>query len=141
MSERYQACLHIDRLRLPVFLGYEEAERQKAQAVELDLRFYFRKKPESCEAQTMPFLCYDQLTQVLLAYVEGKEFQLIEFLSTTLMQQIRLNVAHQLPQLAEDDIRIVMSLHKCHPPVPAIMNGVRIVISDLPDGFKVGDVL
>ncbi len=141
MSERYHACLHIDRLRLPVFLGFGEGERQKAQAVELDIRFFFRARPASCESQAMPFLCYDNLTHELLAYVEGKEFQLIEYLANEVMQVIRGNVARQLPDLPTEDVRILLTLHKCHPPVPAIQGGVRIIVSDLPDGFKAGDVL
>lgn len=141
MSERYSACLHIDRLRLPVFLGYGEGERQKAQAVELDIRFFFRARPASCESQEMPFLCYDTLAQALLGHVNGKEFQLIEYLANELMQIIRLNVKIQLPELAEEDIRILLALHKCNPPVPSIHGGVRFIVSDLPDGFKAGDVL
>jgi FolB domain-containing protein len=140
MSERYHACLQIDRLRLPVFLGYEEGERQKAQAVELDIRFFFRARPASCASETMPFLCYDKLTQALLAYVNGKEFQLIEYLSTEIMQVIRANISAQLPELSPEDVRVLLTLHKCHPPVPAIQGGVRIVLSDLPEGFKAGDV-
>jgi FolB domain-containing protein len=140
MSERYQACLHIDRLRLPVFLGYGEGEREKAQAVELDIRFFFRQRPDSCDSQAMPFLCYDTLTQVLLRHVEDKEFQLIEFLAHELLRVIRANVAEQLPQLPADDIRILLKLHKCHPPVPAIHGGVRIIVSDFPEGFKAGEV-
>ena len=141
MSERYSACLHIDRLRLPVLLGYGEGERQKAQAVELDIRFFFRTRPASCDSQAMPFLCYDSLAQALLAHVEGKEFQLIEYLANELMQVVHGNVRTQLPALAEGDVRILLALHKCNPPVPAIHGGVRFIVSDLPDGFKAGDVL
>lgn len=140
MHEQYQACLHIDRLRLPVFLGYGEGEREKAQAVELDIRFFFRQRPDSCESQAMPFLCYDTLTQVLLRYVDGKEFQLIEYLAHDLLRIIRANVAEQLPHVTPEDIRILLKLHKCHPPVPAIHGGVRLIISDFPEGFKAAEI-
>lgn len=141
MSERYQACLHIDRLQLPVTLGYGSGEREKKQAIELDLRFFFRARLGSCDSQALPFLCYDKLSHTLLGFVEGKEFQLIEFLSSELLRVIREHIARELPEMAPEDIRILLTLHKCHPPVPAIQNGVRFIVSDLPEGFKVGDVL
>lgn len=140
MTPSFQACLGVHRLRLSVALGYGRGERSKPQPVEVELRIFFKDLPKSCEDEGEPFLCYDSLSTALQDLVSGREFRLIEYMGNELFKTVRANIVKQMGDEAAKRIHVWLKLHKCVPPVPYMLGGASMVLSDLPGGLTAADV-
>ncbi|MFO1242961.1 MAG: dihydroneopterin aldolase [Rickettsiales bacterium] len=141
METRFQACLGVHRLRLSTTLGYGRGERSKPQPVEIELRLFFKDMPLASIDEASPFLCYDKLSQCLQELVQNREFKLIEYMASVAMKEIRTSIIDQMGQEAAKNIFIWMKLHKCVPPVPYMLGGASIILSDLPQGLTAADAI
>lgn len=84
------AKLCLSEFKLPVYLGWGDAEREETQVVTFDIRIDFASLPSACDSDVLSgTLCYDQLTQGIREHVEGQTFRLIEHLAQTVFHLIR----------------------------------------------------
>lgn len=140
MNTSFQACLGVHRLRLPVALGYGRGERSKPQPVEIEMRIFFKELPKSCVDEGEPFLCYDKLSSALQDTVAHREFRLIEYMANELFAEVRKNIVNQMGEEESKKMHVWLRLHKCIPPVPFMLGGASVVLSDLPGGITAADV-
>ena len=140
MTQHFMACLGVHRLRLAVALGYEAGEREKPQPVEIELRIFFSELPAACNDESAPFICYDKLSTAISELVQNREFRLIEFMAQQALGVVRKNISAQLGKDASKGIYIWLRLNKCIPPVPYMLGGASIIVSDLPNGISAADV-
>lgn len=138
--EHFKLCLGVHRLRLSATLGYEAGEREKRQPVEIELRIFFNELPTACRDESAPFICYDKLSDAILKLVESREFRLIEFMANEILCVVQKNIEKQMGNDA-GGIHVWLRLHKCVPPVPYMLDGASITISDLPKGFTPADAV
>lgn len=131
--KEYIAVLSINALRLPVHLGVEASERERAQPVEVTAQLYFESLPECAEDdESDTFICYDVICSSLSNYVQGKEFRFIEYLCMDLYRVIRTHLEDQLGEEAAKAVKLWVKLHKCVAPVPYMTGGAHFIYSDFP---------
>ncbi len=135
MTSRFSTALTINRLRLGVNLGEGAAEREKAQPVEVDIKLFFPEQPAACADDGQEFLCYDKLCTEIISYVETREFRLIEFLTMEIYALTKKHIANVMPGVNANDTCVWLRIHKCVPPVPAILGGTSFTYTDLPEGL------
>lgn len=140
MKHTFKACLGVHRLRLSATLGYEAGEREKPQPVEIELRMFFSELPAAFRDESAPFICYDKLSTDILALVEGREFRLIEFMAQEVLTTVQKNIKKQMGKDGKG-IHVWLKLHKCVPPVPYMLDGASIVLSDFPEGMAAADAV
>lgn len=129
----YIAALAINTLRLPVHLGLSEGEREKPQAVDVDIRFYYEALPEcATDDEHDQFICYDSICNQLTEYVRGKEFRFLEYLTMDIHRVVRLHLDEQMGEQAAQKVKVWTCVHKCNAPVPYMLGGAKFVFSDLP---------
>ncbi len=115
--------LRIQALHLKLRLGWDAAERQLPQLVQVTLAFRFAEPPNACQSDELAeTICYDRLTQQLRAMIAEREFRLLEHFSAWLYQVL----TPLLPQGVL--IRIVAT--KPYPPVTEIKQGVTFEYGD-----------
>lgn len=137
----YNAVLEVSKLRLSVHLGCYPEERKQPQDINIDIRFYLSRPQECFSDDDAPdFICYDKLCQMLIAFVAGKEFRLIEFMGSEMLKLIRQNFSELGGRTAltnGEDVAIWLSLHKCSLPTPYQTNGAKFTCTDLPVGAQI----
>lgn len=127
------AKLAINTLRLSVSLGVTAEERAQPQPVEVDIHFHFERLPDCCaDDNAEDFICYDEVCQAAMEYVDGTEFRMLEYLTMQLHRVIRDHLSAKLGKGAEK-ISLWIRLRKCTPPVPYMINGAEFIYSDHPD--------
>jgi dihydroneopterin aldolase len=109
--------------RLEVRLGCSAAEREKPQAVDLDLAVRFAELPIACASDKLEdTLCYAELIDAARAACAGREFHLVERLAHELFGRLRVLV----PPGAELWLRAT----KLRPPVEGLSGGVAFSLGD-----------
>jgi len=74
--------LHIKQLALSVNLGWRNKERDKEQAVFLDMIIRFNHAPIACENDHLEdTLCYATLVEHIRENIDNKHYKLIEYLA------------------------------------------------------------
>ena len=127
------AKLAINTLRLSVHLGVSAEERAQPQPVETDIHFHFEKLPDcSTDDEAADFICYDEVCQAVVDYVDGTEFRMLEYLTMQLHRVVRDHLAAKLGKDAEK-ISLWVRARKCTPPVPYLLGGAEFTYSDHPD--------
>lgn len=134
MPQHYPACLTMHKLHLSVKLGRWDEERARRQPVEVSVKFFFPALPSAALEDTAQVMCYDALSAALAEYAEGKEFRHIEYLTVQLYHVIRDRMRRQTGD-ACDAVKILVRLHKCNAPIPALTGGASFVYTDLPEGL------
>lgn len=115
LTQPYPFCLSINQLALPVRLGVTERERAHPQTVYADVRLYYPAEPEASRHDATGYQCYDALCQSMLALVQEKPIELIEFLVGALYRCLRA----QIPR----EVKIRVTLHK---PLPESLVGYQV---------------
>jgi dihydroneopterin aldolase len=114
--------LHIHPFRVWVRLGCQESERANVQPVDISVEITFPKMPGACVSddltQTIDYSIFVTVARELAAKME---FKLVEFLAYTLHDAFEKIVA--------DQAKITVTVHKLHPPVDGMTNGVSFVFS------------
>jgi len=128
----YHCALMLDELELDVHLGVPEAERQVTQKVRVSVSFHFAAPP-ACAADddTQQFVCYDEVSRRMMAYVATRSFRFIEYLAHALHAQVREYLVMKMPDAA-DATKIRLCVHKVALPVEYSVGGARYIVSDAP---------
>lgn len=94
--KKMNSSLHLKGLALDVHLGWPQAEREKTQAIILDIKLHFLQPPRACSTDDLEDThCYDTLVQNIRHYLNQREFRLIEHLGKELYQFIKLQFSKQ----------------------------------------------
>ncbi len=104
------ASLSLHELECEVHLGWPDNERRKKQTIRIDIDIYHFDPPTACETNELSdTTCYDAMIQSIQAFLDEREFKLIENLSKTLHQHIKqqfskpvfvtVNIKKQLPNI------------------------------------------
>ena len=115
--------LHINKLRIPVFIGIKIKERTRIQLVEIDLTLTFATPPKGCVSDRLEdALCYAGLVDQIVSMTRRKHYCLIEHLSHDIYKSLN----EQLGTKA----KVAIKTTKLTPPVPNIFGGVTYQIQD-----------
>lgn len=123
--------LTINRFKLDVFLGVTDTERGKPQPVFADIHIYYPEMPESMKQDGLEYDCYSVITSRLAVYCATRQFNLIEFLTARLFDELR----HEI----KSDASIWLKITKPGTHMgPNFIGGASFVMSDLaPDLYHV----
>jgi FolB domain-containing protein len=112
-----QTCkLRINALKLDVFLGWTEQEREQQQSVLVDIHIQFPKVPAACMSDELEdTYCYDNMIKQILQAIGQKHYRLVEHLTHTIYQTIKLSLPN--------DTLIGVGLTK-HPSIDGLTGGV-----------------
>lgn len=128
------SALMLDDLELDIHLGVPEAERRATQLVKVSVTFYFASPPACAQDDAVgQFICYDEVSQRLRAFVAARSFRFIEYLAHQLHAQVHGYVAETMPHSAHG-IMVQLAVHKVKLPVDYPVGGARYVVSDRPIG-------
>ena len=84
------ASMTLQGLKLNVFLGWPQQERQQEQSVTLDVMISFIRPPVACLTdQLSDTCCYDTLTEEIKQVAATQKFRLLEHLGHCLYQTIK----------------------------------------------------
>ena len=110
-------AIEVRAARLAVRLGCTAEERRLPQEVDLDFRIRFAEAPPGCRTDRLEdTVCYAGLVEKARAFVETREFSLMERLAEDLHGV--MTAGH--PAGAALELRVT----KVHPPVAKILGGV-----------------
>ena len=121
-SAEIAAVLEIKSLKLPVTIGRETAERKQAQNILFHVKIGLKKQRE-IKTGTSDFICYQNICERIKKITTQKKFLLIE----TLAQKIIKNLKEYLPA----DIYVQVCIHKMHPPIEELEDGVSYTCGDI----------
>ncbi len=114
--------LHIHPFRVWVRLGCQESERANVQPVDVSVDITFSKMPEACVSDDLTqTVDYSLFVSAARQLAETMEFKLVEFLTYTLHNAFEKIVAGQA--------MLSVKVHKLHPPVDGMTNGISFVFS------------
>jgi len=119
-----ESMLEFHGARLCVRLGWLDAERAEAQAVDLAVRIRFAQTPRACDSDALDdTVCYATLVERARALCVDRSFRLLEHLAWSLGRQLR--------ELVPSDARMELCVTKLHPPVAELSGGVsfRLTLS------------
>ncbi len=131
----YPCALSLHQLTLPVHLGFGAQERMATQPIALDITIYFSTMPIASQKDGEGFLCYDALTQHLKAALQGKEFQLIEYLTPYLGNAVQKWLDAHIAETGVKDCAFTLTLFKPEAPVAELKGGASFTYSTLPQGL------
>ncbi len=135
VTHHYPTRLSLHDLTLSVHLGYGAQERKAPQPIILTIDFYFAAMPQSAIHDGKGFLCYDALTQHLKGALAGKEFQLIEYVTPYLGEQIQTWLESHKGDTGVETIHFTLSLLKSEAPVEELRGGASYTYTTLPQGL------
>ena len=105
----YNAILEMGRLTLPLYLGVEEHERENKREIHIDMKFFYSAPPKGCESDSIKDAhCYNEISQAIAAFCEGKHFKLLENLAVELHKTVR-------DILQDESIKLWIRVEKPYP--------------------------
>lgn len=120
-SAEITAVLEIKSLKLPVTIGREAAERTQTQDILFHVKIGLKKQRNNTD--TSHFICYQEICERIKNISIQKNFLLIE----TLAQAIIDDLKKKLP----DDVYVQVIVHKTHPPIKELKDGVSYTCGDM----------
>jgi dihydroneopterin aldolase len=116
------ATLSIRGIALSVALGCLPGEKDRPQAVEMDVTIRFAHAPEAVRSDALAdTVDYGALVERIRETVAGREFDLVEHLAGQVFDALRSMIP------AEDALEL--SVRKVAPPVPEITGGASFTLS------------
>lgn len=114
--------LSINDLRLWVHLGCGEEEKFNLQMVSITVDIYFKSIPAAAQSDDISdTVCYLQIVNAIKNYCYHKRFSLIEYLSQSVFDQVKI-----ILEVVEENIDSVsIEIHKVAPPVPDVHGGIK----------------
>ena len=137
MSTHFSSAFLIDDIRLQSFLGIYDSEHLARQPVSISLRLYFPSPPAWVFDDHVTFFDYQVLVNKITEMVENRSFRLIEYMAQEAMRIVR----EHLDSIDAGHFRIWLKLTKVTPPIEQLKGGASFVITDLPIGSAIVDVV
>lgn len=118
-----KASLRLKDIRLMMYIGHLPPEREKPQAISIDVDIDFESPPFACDNdQLEDTLCYDQLIAGIQIFCEASRFQLLEHCAAKLY-------GHVKAQLTSKDV-VMVRVTKCDPPIAVLRGGAQCCYGD-----------
>ena len=130
MTSHYPHMLTLTRLRMPVHLGFYDAERAHKQDVEISVRLYYATPPAAAGDDHAPFHDYAKLAAELTDYMNARQFRLLEFMANDMFRHMRA----WYDANGGEAIKLWLKVDKVQAPVPGLQEGASYILSDLPAG-------
>jgi dihydroneopterin aldolase len=132
----YPAAISLNGFSLNVNLGLGSAERAVPQQIKVDIDLYFSNQPKACFHDGEGFICYHEISDLIAEVVQGKEFQLIEYMGRQFCDALEpyLQRAAQMAEI--NDVRYVMKLRKCSPPIEGLLGDAVYSFTNLANGLR-----
>jgi len=122
MNTAPKTTISVNKIILMVVCGASPQERQVPQKIQLDYKIFFNEIPQACITDELKdTICYDELTQTLVATATKKDYKLLEHLAYELFQE--------LLQTTKNKAEIWLKVTKLNPPIAYQNNGVSFEIS------------
>lgn len=124
--------LEIRSLVLKVRLGVTAEERRLPQEVAFSVWLRFTELPSACLNDDLAgSVDYGALCAEIENCVDGREFQLIEFLAHEVSAAIRSKIRGEVKEESgKDQVLMKLEVHKMYPPVPSLQGGSAFVMGD-----------
>jgi len=112
-------------LRLPVRIGWGEAERATPQTIRFDVEITLAEPPLATETDQLPqTIDYQGVAEVIRQVATREPFRLLERLAQV--------VRDELHQVLPVDASLVLRVVKEKPPIPNLSGGASVTIRDAP---------
>ncbi len=114
--------LHIHPFRIWAHLGCEQGERIAVQPLDISVDLNFPGMPQACVTDDLSHtIDYSVFIASACQVAKSMEFKLIEFLAYTLHKEFG--------KIVSGRAQITVKVHKLHPPVEKMTNGVTFVFT------------
>ena len=118
------SILKIKSLNLPVHIGQNEEERRIAQDIHFYINIGFPQPPQAEQTDNIEnTVCYHKICETLKKLTSQKTFALVEKLAHDSLIEIK--------KLIPDTAYVSVCVHKIHPPVVNLQEGVSYTCGDI----------
>lgn len=124
----YSSVVSVSRLQFDMLLGFLPNEMKKKQTVEVSFRLYFAESMPCNYDDNAMFFDYGEFSDALKAFVDAKQYNLIEFAGMRMFEYLRERVNAR----GGENVKIWFQLNKIGAPVTGLQGGASFVHSDLP---------
>ena len=131
-NPQYASFLSINKLVQKVRLGISKEERSIPQEISLDLRLYLPNALSSFNDDNGEYVCYNNISEKVVALCKAKEYRLIEFLGLEIYRMIRTET--------KSEIKIWLTLNKTKILLDYVEGGTSFTYTDLPYGSWVAPI-
>lgn len=131
----YPAAISLNGFSMMVKLGLEAQERSVAQQIKVDIDLYFSNQPKACFHDGEGFICYHELSDLISEVVLEREFQLIEYMGRQFCDALEPYLIGAARKAEIDDVRYILKLRKCSPPIEGLLGDAVYSFTNLPNGL------